>query len=134
MHPATRITLGTLATVFAIHAGPARAAPEITICHMPQDDPRTVQTIRVSIHDWPDHEAHGDALDACQAVFDSAAPPRGEDGSLDAGAPASGDGDPAAVGNGDFEAVLCDDRSGDHGRLIEVNETGRISVRAAKCG
>lgn len=132
MRPATRIALGTLATVFAIHAGPARAAPEITICHMPQDDPRTVQTIRVSIHDWPDHESHGDAPDACQVVFDSAVPPRGEDGSSDSGAPS--DRNPAAARNGDFEAVLCDDRSGDHGRLIEVNETGRISVRTAKCG
>lgn len=132
----TRIALATLATVFAGHPGPAGAAPEITICHMPQESSGTVQTIRVSIHDWPDHKAHGDVPGYCRVVLDGTrpAPATIADGSPEAGAPASGDDDPGAATDGEFQAVLCDDRPGSEGRLIEVNETGRIAVRAAECG
>lgn len=134
MHPAARMTLATLATAFAIHAGPTRAEPEITICHMPQDDPGTVETRRVSIYDWPDHKSHGDVRGFCRIVLNTELPAPRDDESPDEDRPAADEDDSAAVGGGEFEAVLCDDRSGGHGRLIEVSETGRISVRPAQCG
>lgn len=46
-------------------ACPPAAPVEITICHVPPENPNNVQTIKIPESQWPQHLAHGDIRGAC---------------------------------------------------------------------
>lgn len=120
------------------HAGP----PKVTICHQPPGNPENAKTISVNIHAWPAHRSHGDKLGECSPDGDpdnDGDDPDAGGGSSDGGGSSGGSvgggggSGGGSYGGGTFEALLCDGRKGEHGRLIQVTETGRVAVNQAEC-
>ncbi|MGQ0659058.1 MAG: hypothetical protein ACT4NU_13400 [Chromatiales bacterium] len=87
--------------------------PKVTICHIPPGNPGNAHFITIAEAAVPAHQAHGDPDpgDPCPEVVE--------------GEP------PDEVPPADF--TVCDTRTGETGRLVEVAITGQPSSRRTGC-
>ena len=92
---------------FCVLSGSGYAAGngKVDICHIPPGNPSNAHTINVSKSAVPAHLAHGDKLGAC---------------------PNSSSG----LGN---TFTVCDDRSGEIGRMVALNLNGRVQSQRIEC-
>jgi hypothetical protein len=78
---------------------------KVDICHIPPGNPSNAHTITVSKSAVPAHLAHGDKLGDCLSV---------------------------TTGLGNTFSV-CDDRSGEIGRKVTLNMSGRVQTQRIEC-
>jgi hypothetical protein len=92
------------------------AGQKVTICHIPPGNPGNAHTITVSENAVDAHLAHGDTLGECDTSSSLS--------------PVSTD---SVVSSPGTSYVICDDRNGEIGRLVNISPLGRILTERIEC-
>lgn len=92
---------------FSVLSGSGYAAGngKVDICHIPPGNPSNAHTINVSNSAVPAHLAHGDRMGTCIGVV-------------------------SGLGN---TFTVCDDRTGEIGRRVTLNLSGRVQSQRIEC-
>jgi hypothetical protein len=102
-----RLPIAIFLMLFGVLSGNGYAASKgkVDICHIPPGNPNNAHTINVSTSAVKAHLAHGDTLGEC----------------------------PDAVSARGNLYTVCDDRTGEIGRQVTVNLSGRVQSQRLAC-